>query len=118
MEDAFNKAKAKEIDVFTHEAVLIKQLVQERAHPLDLLRELISNAAAREVMASEIKIVCYEHPDYGWVFQVQDDGVGMNYTGDVIVPGRLDKFLNFGLSAMAGMQADEFGVRSQRIVEF
>jgi hypothetical protein len=111
MESAFEKAKAKEVDLFAHEAVLIRQLVQERAHPLDLLRELISNSAAHEVSATEIKIVCYEHPDYGWVFQVQDNGIGMNYVGDVVCPGRLDRFLALGLSSIAGLQSDEFGYK-------
>lgn len=111
MENAFEKVKAKEVNLFAHEAVLIRQLVQERAHPLDLLRELISNCAAREVGATEIKIVCYEHPDYGWVFQVQDNGVGMNYVGDVVRPGRLDRFLALGLSSIAGLQSDEFSYK-------
>ena len=111
MESAFEKAKAKEVELFAHEAVLIRQLVQERAHPLDLLRELISNSAAREVGATEIKVVCYEHPDYGWVFQVQDNGIGMNYVGDVVCPGRLDRFLALGLSSIAGLQSDEFSYK-------
>lgn len=111
MEEAFKKSKGKEIDVFTHEAVLIRQMVQERAHPLDLLRELLSNSAAREVEATEIKVVCYDHPEFGWVFQVQDNGIGMNYAGSVTAPGRLDRFLALGLSSIAGLSADEFGYK-------
>ncbi len=111
MGEAFEKAKGKEVDLFAQEAVLIRQLAQERAHPLDLLRELISNSAAREVGATEIKVVCYEHPDYGWVFQVQDDGIGMDYSENIEDPGRLDRFLALGLSSLAGLQSDEFSYK-------
>jgi hypothetical protein len=111
MKEAFDKTKGRDVDIFSQEAVLIRQLAQEKAHALDLLRELISNSAAQEVGATEIRIMCYEHPDYGWVFQVQDDGIGMDYRGDINVPGRLDKFLALGLSSIAGIQSDEFSYK-------
>jgi hypothetical protein len=48
------------------------------------------------------------HPQYGHAFEVKDNGCGMNFTNDVRIPGRLDRFLGLGLSAIAGLEADEF----------
>jgi len=104
----FFVAKTKEVDLFVHEVALMKQLILERTHPLELLRELISNSGAKEVGARNIHITYYVHPQYGHVFEVQDDGCGMNFTNNPSFPGRLDRFLGLGLSAIAGLEADEF----------
>ena len=50
----------------------MKQLIQEQIHPLELLRELISNAGAEEVHARRIGITYYVHPAYGHVFVIED----------------------------------------------
>lgn len=108
MDSPFEVEKAREIDPIINELALMKQLIKERTQPLDLLRELIANAAAREVGAKHIKVTYFVHPDYGNVFQVSDDGCGMDFTGDVSRPGRLDRFLGMGLSGIVGLSADEF----------
>lgn len=100
--------KHHDVDPFFHQVAVMRQLIQERKHPLELLRELIANAAAREVGARTIRIMYYTVPEYGPVFEVRDDGLGMNFTNDVRIPGRLDRFLGLGFSAIAGMSADEF----------
>ncbi|NVM22492.1 MAG: hypothetical protein HWN68_12010 [Desulfobacterales bacterium] len=104
----FELDKGREIEPIIHEISLMKQLIKERAHPLDLLRELVSNSGARQVGAQNIKISYYVHPDYGNVFEVADDGCGMDFTGNIKCPGRLDRFLGLGLSAIVGLEADEF----------
>lgn len=104
----FFVAKTQEVDPFLHEVAVMRQLIQERAHRLDLLRELISNSGAQEVGAHNIRITYYVHPQYGHSFEVADDGCGMNFTNSAQIPGRLDRFLGMGLSAIAGLQADEF----------
>ncbi|NLF02987.1 MAG: sensor histidine kinase [Anaerolineales bacterium] len=110
MRDAFEKAdrsKQTEVEIARNEIAIFKNLILERAHPLDLVRELLSNAGAREVAASRIEI-SYTKDREGHVFEVDDDGCGMTYTGSAAVPGRLDRFLGLGLSAIAGFQSDEF----------
>lgn len=104
----FFVAKTKEVDPFVHEVALMKQLILERTHPLELLRELISNSGAKEVGAKNVHITYYVHPQYGHVFEVRDDGCGMDFTNNPQFPGRLDRFLGLGLSAIAGLEADEF----------
>lgn len=106
--DKFEVSKGKEVDLIFHEISLMKQLIREHPHPLDLLRELISNSGAKEVGASEIKIRYSVHEDYGHVFEVKDNGCGMNFTGSNRFAGRLDKFLSLGLSAIVGEKSDEF----------
>ncbi len=106
MEDII-KSQGKEVDPIISELSVMKQLIKERAHPLDLLRELISNAGAREVGATEIKIK-YTVDDEGHIFEVVDNGCGMEHTGNKILPGRLDKFFGLGLSSIVGIKADEF----------
>jgi hypothetical protein len=103
----FIESKGQDVDPIISEISIMKQLIQERAHPLDLLRELLSNAGAKEVNATEILITYYVNKD-GHVFEVSDNGCGMNYTGDRNIPGRLDRFLGLGLSAIVGHTADEF----------
>lgn len=104
----FSVAQSRDVDPFVHEVALMKQLIQERTHRLEMLRELLSNAGSREVNAREIKLTYYVHPIYGHTFEIADDGCGMNFTNDVRMPGRLDRFLGLGLSAIAGLEADEF----------
>lgn len=103
-----HQSKAKEIDVLKDDIGIFKNLIKERKHPLDLVRELLSNAGAREVGASRIDI-SYTKDKEGHVFEIQDDGCGMNFTGHQSLPGRLDKFLGLGMSAIAGARnPDEF----------
>src|SRR3989337_81236 len=101
------KSQSKEIDPIINELSLMKQLIKERAHPLDLLRELISNSGAKEVEATEIKIK-YTVDEEGHIFEVIDNGRGMGFTIDKLSPGRLDKFFGLGLSTIVGIKADEF----------
>jgi hypothetical protein len=101
------EAKGKDHDPVIHEIAIAKQIIQERKGPLDLLRELISNAGAREVGATEINI-SYTMAKEGHVFNVEDNGIGMDYTNNERIPGRLDKFFGLGLSEIVGIKGDEF----------
>ena len=101
------ESKSKDIDLIIQEVALVKQLIKERSHPLSLLRELISNSGAKEVEATEIRIR-YTVDEEGHIFEVIDNGCGMDYTGQRILPGRLDKFLGLGLSTIVGVKSDEF----------
>jgi hypothetical protein len=101
------RGQSKEIDPFVAEISVFKQLIKERVHPLDLIRELLSNAGSVEVGASSIEI-SYTIDKDGHIFEIKDDGCGMNYTGNSECPGRLDKFLGLGLSGIMGIKADEF----------
>lgn len=109
-EEAFEKARSKEIDLYFQEVSLMRQIIKERREPLDLLRELISNAAAREVDARNIWIRCYPHPEDNYVFEVEDDGIGMDYSEHPESGhfARLNKFLSLGLSSIVGEKSDEF----------
>jgi len=103
----FMPSQGKDVDLIIQEVALMKQLIKERFHPLDLLRELISNSGAKEVGAMEIKIK-YTVDEEGHIFEVIDDGCGMDYTGNKERPGRLDKFFGLGLSTIVGISSDEF----------
>jgi len=92
-----------------HDLSIIKQILESRSHSLDVVREAMSNMCAPEVGASEVRIQFYVHPEYGGTFIFKDDGCGMDYTGDIDHPGRLDKFLNLGYSGAAGVSADKYG---------
>jgi hypothetical protein len=111
IQEAFEKAQSKEVNLYFQEVSLMRQLIRERSHALDLLRELVSNAAAREVKASNIWIRCYPHPEHVYVFEVEDDGIGMDYSDNPQAAqfARLNKFLSLGLSAVVGAKSDEFG---------
>ena len=85
----FIKSQGKDVELIIQEVALMKQLIKERSHPLSLLRELISNSGAKEVGATEIKIK-YTVDEEGHIFEVIDNGCGMNYTGEKMLPGRLD----------------------------
>ncbi len=103
----FFESAGQEVDPLISEISVMKQLIKERIKPLDLLRELLSNAGAKEVGATEIRINYYVN-QHGHVFEVADDGCGMDYTGQKTAPGRLDRFLALGLSATIGQKSDEF----------
>ena len=100
-------SESKEIELLKNEIGIFKNLIQEQKHPLDLIRELLSNSGAREVGATRIEI-SYTSAKEGHIFEVSDDGCGMNFTGNVSIPGRLDKFLGLGMSEIAGEKSDEF----------
>jgi len=100
-------SKAKEVDPLVSEISVFKQLIKERVHPLDLLRELLSNSGAQEVNSKNIEIA-YTKDKEGHIFEISDDGCGMNYTGNKSIPGRLDRFLGLGLSGIVGIKHDEF----------
>jgi hypothetical protein len=101
------ESTSQEFDPLVHEISVMRQIILERVHALDLLRELVSNAAAKEVGATEITIK-YTVDDAGHVFEVKDNGCGMNYTGNPKNPGRLDRFFGLGLSSIVGIKGDEF----------
>jgi len=101
------KGQTVEVDPFVAEISIFKQLIRERVHPLDLVRELLSNSGSIEVNSSNIEI-SYTIDKDGHIFEIKDDGCGMNFTGNNQFPGRLDKFLGLGLSGIIGAQADEF----------
>jgi len=87
----------------------VSQVVESRRHPLDLLREHLSNMCSKEVKAGEVRIDFTHDPKFGPTFIFTDDGIGMNHTGNMKTPGRLDKFLAVAYSGHAGVQTDEFG---------
>jgi uncharacterized DUF497 family protein len=103
----FFESQGKDVDPIVSEISIMRQLIKEHVHPLDLVRELLSNAGAREVGAAEIHINYYINQD-GHVFEVTDNGCGMSYTGNKALPGRLDRFLGLGLSSIVGIKSDEF----------
>lgn len=105
--DSFFKSTSKEIDILRHDVAIFKNLIKERQHPLDLVRELLSNAGARQVGATRIDI-SYTKDKEGHVFEVADNGCGMDLSADGGQVGRLARFLGLGLSAIVGEKADEF----------
>jgi len=104
---SFFKSTSKEIDIPRHDVAIFKNLIKERQHPLDLVRELVSNAGAREVGATRIEI-SYIKDKLGHVFDVSDDGCGMDFSDDPARVGRLNRFLGLGLSSIVGEKSDEF----------
>jgi len=88
----FMKSSSKDVDILKNDIAIFKNLIKERKHPLDLIRELLSNAGAREVGATRIEIA-YTKDREGHIFEVRDNGCGMNFTDRSDLPGRLDKFL-------------------------
>jgi len=92
-----------------HDLSAFKQIMESRSHPLDMLREAISNMMAPEVKATEIKIQHYSHPEHNASFILKDDGIGMTYTGEPDNPGRLDRFIGLAFSRAAGLEADYWG---------
>ena len=53
-----------ELEITTHEISMIRQAIENRRHPLDMVREQISNMCATEVGAENIKISYYIDPKY------------------------------------------------------
>ncbi len=92
-----------------HELSAFKQVMESRSHPLDMVREAISNMLAPEVGAKEVIINHYSHPESNASFIFKDDGVGMTYTGNVQNPGRLDRFIGMAFSKSAGLEGDYWG---------
>ncbi len=105
--DQLAAKKSKEVAPGKNDVSIFLQLVSEQKHPLDLVRELLSNAGSKEVGATKIEIN-YTRAKEGHIFEVTDNGIGMSYTGNDVYPGRLDKFLGLGLSSIVGMEGDEF----------
>lgn len=92
-----------------HDLSTFKQIMESRSHPLDTLREAISNMMAPEVRATEIVIQHYSHPEYNGSFILRDDGIGMTYSGEEKDPKRLDRFIGVAFSKAAGLGADYWG---------
>jgi hypothetical protein len=92
-----------------HDLSTFKQIMESRSHPLDMLREAISNMLAPEVQATEIRLQHYSHPEHNASFILKDNGVGMTYTGSSDNPGRLDRFIGLAFSRAAGLEADYWG---------
>ena len=90
---------------------LVSQVIESRRDSRDVIREFLSNSAANEVQASNIKVIIYDEPEYGPSIIFSDDGIGMDYTGDMQKPGRLDKFMAVAYGGHAGYQSDEFGYK-------
>lgn len=92
-----------------HDLSAFKQVMESRSHPLEMLREALSNMMAPEVNASKVVITHFSDPEFNSSFMFIDDGVGMTYTGDADRPGRLDRFLGLAFSKAAGLAADYWG---------
>ena len=103
----FSRSTSKEIDILRHDVAIFKNLIKERQHPLDLVRELLSNAGAIQVGANRIEVT-YTKDKEGHVFGVSDDGCGMDFSIDEEQVGRLNRFLGLGLSSIVGEKSDEF----------
>jgi hypothetical protein len=88
---------------------LVAQVIESRRDPRDVVREYLSNACATEIEATEVKIVFYNDPIHGPSLLLSDDGIGMNYSGDINNPGRLDRFMAVAYGGHAGLKSDEFG---------
>lgn len=110
-QNQFEKVPTRQIESGVVDIAITKQLIKEIGNPLDLVRECLSNSAAKEVGATYVTITIFSHPDYGYVFEFKDDGCGMNLTGNLKNPGRLDRFLRLGLAAIVGLPTDEFGFK-------
>ena len=90
---------------------LVSQVIESRKDSRDVIREFLSNSIAQEVEAKHIRIVYYNDPSYGPSLIFSDDGIGMDYTGNMNNPGRLDKFMAMAYGAHAGFSSDEFGYK-------
>lgn len=92
-----------------HDLSAFKQVMESRSHPLDMVREAISNMMAPEVGATEVVIQHYSHPEFNSSFIFRDNGIGMTFTGDEKRPGRLDRFIGLAFSKSAGLGGDYWG---------
>ena len=88
---------------------IIKQIIKDRKHPLDMVREAISNMGDQDVGAKNCDIEYYKDPTYGSSFIFRDDGCGMRYSGDENNPEGLDKFIHFGFSKTSGFKSGKLG---------
>lgn len=97
--------------IYTPEAnvpSIFKQIVAARSNDLELIRECLSNACAKEVGATTIQILYTFRGDGTHEFTVTDNGCGMDFSGDPDNPGRLERFIDLAKSRQAGLEADEF----------
>ncbi|MCG3167243.1 MAG: hypothetical protein POELPBGB_03030 [Bacteroidia bacterium] len=92
-----------------HDLSAFKQVMESRSHPLDMVREAVSNMMAPEVGATEVSIQHYSQPEFNASFIFKDNGVGMTFTGDAEKPGRLDRFIGLAFSKSAGLGGDYWG---------
>ena len=83
--EALQAKKSTDVGLGQSEIGIFLNLINERKHPLDLVRELLSNAGALQVGATRIEI-SYTKDREGHVFEVEDDGCGMFHTGNPILP--------------------------------
>lgn len=90
---------------------LVSQVIESRKDSRDIIREFLSNSVAKEVVSTKIKIVSYNDPSYGPSIIFSDDGIGMDYSGNMTSPGRLDKFISVAYGGHAGFKCDEFGYK-------
>jgi hypothetical protein len=104
-----NEQESEKIRPKIHDLSAFKQIMESRAHPLDMLRESLSNMMAPEVNASSVIIQHFSHQDYNSSFAFKDDGIGMTFTNDEKNPGRLDRFIGLAFSRAAGLKADYWG---------
>ena len=57
----------------------ICEIINNIGDQRDIIRELLSNASAREVKSKNVEIRIYESFN-GLAITISDDGIGMNYT--------------------------------------
>jgi hypothetical protein len=101
-------AESKEHRIDVSRVGIPKEVMKDCSDPRDIIREFISNSGAKEVKADTLKVYKYSDPEYGLSFRIFDDGIGMDYTGNINHQGRLDRFLNLGYSKVSGLKSDEF----------
>jgi hypothetical protein len=106
----FVDVEQEEHDVVVDPVGVISEVINNIHDLREGIRELLSNSAAKEVRAENVEVSVYES-ELGLSFTVEDDGCGMDYTGDPKNPGRLDKFLNVAQGRQAGFGSDEFGTK-------
>jgi len=107
MSDKEKVLKPVELEIQAHMPAIFRQLI-ESVNPLTMIREQLSNIFAKEVGATKVEVIHYYDPTYGFSFIFSDDGCGMDYSGNIENPGRLDRFIHFGFSGIAGFRVDEF----------
>jgi hypothetical protein len=96
-----------EVQIQAHMPAIFRQLI-ETVSPLAMIREQLSNIMAKEVGAKNVTITHYYDPTFGYSFIFEDNGCGMDYSGNLGAPGRLDRFIHFGYSGISGFRVDEF----------
>jgi len=79
MSDEMNLKAKTERDKMTIDLVgFVAEIINNISDHRDVIRELVSNAASREVGAKRIEIRVYES-DMGLAITIADDGCGMDY---------------------------------------